>query len=233
MRRHFLKAEQLPILKIDLHVHTKYSDSTSSVEDILEAARQRGLDGVALTDHDKIGGWISVFKSSSDLLVIPGIEVTTKDGHLLLIGIKEAPPKRLDAVTVSDYARNRGGVVIVPHPKIPFISIREHVIELIRPDAIESINAQVPFEYLNRESGKLADRLGIPQSGGSDSHSSKTVGDAYTIVTADERSVEAVLEAIRIGRISPSGEIQSSLDKVRKVFWLGISILRKLFGQDD
>jgi len=215
----------LPTLKIDPHVHTRHSDSSSSVKDVLNAARQRGLDGIALTDHDNIGSWISAPQLDSDLLIIPGIEVTTKDGHLLLLGIKEMPPEDLDAVAASDYTRKRGGIVIVPHPKIPFISIGESIIERIRPDAIETYNAKVPFAYITRKSIKLAERLRIPQTGGSDAHSDKTVGDMYTVVEAEDRTVEAVLDAIKKGKIRPAGKTSSRLEKVKMLFLLGVSRL--------
>ncbi|MCJ7635208.1 PHP domain-containing protein [Candidatus Bathyarchaeota archaeon] len=205
----------MPFYKIDLHVHTEYSDSSSSIEDVLDAARKKGLDGVAITDHDNVYSGICASKLASDLLILPGVEVTTKDGHLLLFGIKNSPPKDLDAIVVSNYARREGGIIIVPHPNIPFISFREEIIEEIRPDAIETFNAKIPFSCIIDKNVKLAERLGLPQTGGSDAHTNTTIGDMYTVVEAEERTLDAVLDAIRKGRVRPAGKTSSWMEKAR------------------
>lgn len=216
----------MPSLKIDLHVHTSRSDSSSAIEEILGAARKRGLDGVAITDHGTARSWTSASRPTSDLLIIPGLEVTTKSGHLLVLGMKNPPPKGLDPVAVSEYAKRKGGVVIVPHPNIPFLSVGEDVIERIRPDVIETYNAKIPFERIIKKNVKLAERLGIPQTGGSDSHTHKTVGDMYTVVEVEDRSVEAVLDAIRRGEVRPAGKMSTWLEKADIVFRMVVSKLK-------
>lgn len=216
----------MPSVKIDLHVHTNHSDSSSAVEDILDAARRKGLDGIAITDHDTIQGWLSTSGLASDLLVIPGVEVNTKDGHLLVLGVSKPPPKNLDAMAVSNYARRERGVIIVPHPNVPFLSIREDVIKRIRPDAIETYNAKLPFERIRNKNIKLAERLGLPQTGGSDAHTHKTVGDMYTVVEAGERSVDAVLDAIRKGKVKPVGKTSTWQEKANIILWMAVSRLR-------
>lgn len=207
----------MPLLKIDLHVHTNHSDASSTVEDTLDAARRKGLDGIAITDHNTVQGWIHASKLASDLLVIPGVEVNTSDGHLLVLGVRNPPPKGLDATTVSDYARREGGVIVVPHLNVPFFSIREDVIKRIRPDAVETHNAKIPFEFIVNKNVRLADRLRLPQTGGSDAHTQATVGDMYTVVEVEERSVEAVLDAIRRGKTRPAGKTSTWLEKTKIV----------------
>lgn len=215
----------MPFYKIDIHVHTKHSDSSSAIEDILDTARKKGLDGIAIADHDTVQGWIRASKLAPDLLVIPGVEVTTKDGHLLLLGVKNPPPKDLDAAAVSDYARRANGIIIVPHPNVPFLSIREEIIREIRPNAIETYNAKIPFMRIIKKNVKLAERLGLPQTGGSDAHSSTTVGDMYTVVEAEEKSVNAILEAIRKGKVRPVGKSSTWLEKTDIVLEMIISSL--------
>ena len=193
-------------LKIDLHVHTNYSDSLSSVEEVLEAARRKKLDGVAITDHDTMMGVEEARDQAHGLLLIPGIEVGTVEGHLLILGVTKPPTKGLSAVEVAEYARTNGGVVIIAHPHVPFHSFNEEAIRRIRPDAIETYNAKTPFsKQMIRKNIDLAERLGLPQTGGSDSHMHQTVGDMYTLVTVASRRVEDVVEAIRRGRIRPAG----------------------------
>ncbi|MCW4020866.1 MAG: PHP domain-containing protein, partial [Candidatus Bathyarchaeota archaeon] len=75
--------------KIDLHVHTCYSgDCTTTLEEVISYARKRGLDGVAITDHDTISGAMRLLeRKDTDLLIIPGIEVSTDQGHVLGINV--------------------------------------------------------------------------------------------------------------------------------------------------
>ena len=77
-------------MKLDLHIHSKYSpDGRMEIEDIIKTAKARGLDGVAVTDHNSVKGGLSAleFCKGSDFLVIPGIEVSTTKGHVLGLGV--------------------------------------------------------------------------------------------------------------------------------------------------
>ena len=206
----------MPKLKIDLHVHTNHSDSTSSLEKVLEAAKKRNLDGIALTDHETVTASTYASELDSGMIVIPGVEVETVEGHILVLGIKNPPPKNLSVAETIDFARKEGGITIIPHPSIPFISISEKIIRQVKPDAIETHNAKAPFfRYFVEKNTKLADSLGLPKTGGSDAHSHKSVGDAYTIVDADSRGVADILEAIKRGRTQPVGEASNLLENMK------------------
>ena len=76
----------MPKLKIDLHVHTDHSDSVSSVDEVIDAARRRGLDGIALTDHETIT--TPTRELAADLIIIPGVEVETSEGHILVLALR-------------------------------------------------------------------------------------------------------------------------------------------------
>jgi len=75
-------------LKIDLHVHTSFSDGLGAPVDILGRADARGLDGLAITDHDTLEGFFRAKELDSDLLLIPGYEVETEAGHILVLGLE-------------------------------------------------------------------------------------------------------------------------------------------------
>jgi predicted metal-dependent phosphoesterase TrpH len=217
----------MTLLKIDLHVHTNRSDSSSSVEKILETARERGLDAIAITDHNTMTAYYYAIRIAPDLMIIPGLEVGTADGHLLILGIETRPPKRLrSAVEVTKYARKNNGVIIIPHPNMPLISVSEKVIRQIAPDAIETHNSNVPFfNYFTKKNTKLADKLGLPKTGGSDAHNHKSVGDAYTIVDTASKTVDSVLDAIKKGKTEPVGMSSSYKDLLKPSL---ILILQKL-----
>ena len=213
----------MPKLKIDLHVHTNFSDSLSSLEQVLKAATQRQLDGIALTDHATVTTSFSTAELDTNLILLPGVEVETLDGHLLVLGLPTPPPNHLSAADTLHFARDAGGLTIIPHPGIPFISIRETLIRQCRPDALETHNAKTPFfNYFVEKNTRLADRLGLPKTGGSDAHSHQSVGDAYTIIDADSRRIDDIFEAIRTGRTHPHGHASNLLENIKtttQVFW--------------
>ncbi len=208
----------MPRLKLDLHVHTNHSDSTSSVKKILETARERGLDGIAVTDHSTLNACNEASILALDLLIIPGVEVETDKGHMLILGVSNPPPQGTSIDKIVEYAKQEEGVIVIPHPSLPFISVKKEVIERIRPDAIETYNAKTPVSrYFMKKNIKLAKRLGIPQTGGSDAHSHNSVGDMYTVVDAESKTVNAVLDAIRKGRIRPKGKASSLRERAKMI----------------
>jgi hypothetical protein len=199
------------MLKIDLHVHTRYSDARSSVAEVLDTAKKKGLDGIAITDHHTMQGVRDAEAQIEDFIIIPGIEITTRDGHLLGIGLHgdtftSPTTHNQSAVYVSQMIREQGGLVIIPHPCTPFFSMKRSVIEQISPDAVEVYNAHSPcFARDARKSRELAKHLSIPMVAGSDSHTRQTVGDAYTLIDATA-DIEAILSAIRLGHTSIVGK---------------------------
>ena len=103
---------------VDFHVHTKYSfDSVTPPKLAIEMARRRGLDGIAVTDHDTIAGAIAACEANryDDFLVIPGIEVKSDRGDVIGLYVKEEIRSRAFA-DVIDEIKSQGGLVYIPHP---------------------------------------------------------------------------------------------------------------------
>jgi len=215
------------MLACDLHVHTSFSkDGESSVEEILAQAEAVGLDAIAITDHDTVDGAKRALACKTDVIVIPGIEISTKQGHLLALGITEVIPAGLDVLETIELARSKGALLILPHP---FHVWRHGVGRKKRPalaavDAIESFNSRYVIGSANRKAAKVAKRLGKPIVGGSDAHNARLVGFGRTYVES-ERSVDAILQAIREGNVVPGGRMtplrtytrQSIRNTVRKI----------------
>jgi predicted metal-dependent phosphoesterase TrpH len=189
------------MLRFDLHVHSDYSpDGHSTVEEILRAAQQKGLDGVAITDHDTTAGAVRALeirdKVAPGLLVIPGQEVTTKAGHLIVLGITMEIPKGLSAKDTIAMAHELGGTVVVPHPD----QRTRHGMRIPRgADAVEVYNSRYIFGYHNFMTARKVGKRKMPAVAGSDAHVASMVGQAVTEVMA-QRDVPAVLKAIREGR---------------------------------
>ncbi|MDY6964492.1 MAG: PHP domain-containing protein [Halobacteriota archaeon] len=196
------------LLRFDLHIHSCFSiDSHSSIEDIVKRAKEAGLDGIAITDHDSIEGVNAaeryVEENGVDLMIIPGIEVTTSKGHILVLGIREKIPRKLSLEETIEKASELGGLIIVPHPFHPF---RHGVGDVngLAVDAIEVFNSRYITGLSNKSAERYAKRLCYPVVAGSDAHVAEAVGFGVTKVDVD-RDVTSVLEGIREGRSTFEG----------------------------
>lgn len=191
-------------LKIDLHVHTNHSyDSVIKPEEVVFYAKKRGLDGIAITDHDKIECALKMTKKTG-FLIIPGIEVSSLGGHVLALNIQELIPKGLSVDETVDRIHSLGGIAVACHPTSFFKgSLGEHISSKF--DAVEVINASAfPFNYSVKHSQKIASSLKIAQVAGSDAHYGPEIGYAYTLVNAESK-VEEIVKSISRGLCQPFG----------------------------
>ncbi|WIV67084.1 PHP domain-containing protein [Natrialbaceae archaeon AArc-T1-2] len=200
------------MLSVELHVHSSLSyDGRDSVDLILQQARAVGLDAVAITDHDEIDASLAAVEHAPayGLVGIPGMEISSKAGHVLGLGIEETVPAGLPFGETIARVREQGGIAIVPHP---FQESRHGVLakisreELARADAIEVYNSRLLTGRSNRQAERYARSRNLPMTAGSDAHVSEMVGQAVTRVGADERDADAILEAIADGRTAVEGK---------------------------
>ena len=207
------------MLKIDLHVHTWYSDSTGSVKAVLEVARRKGLDGIAITDHDTLRGAYEALERRGRLIVIPGEEVKTAQGEILALGVKRLIPKNLSITEAIWRTHTQGGLVVIPHPTVPLLGrLREKNLKDLPIDGLEVFSAIAPLGgYFLKRNLELARRLRVSITAGSDSHFPETVGDAYTNVCSESPVLKDVLRAIKSGLTSLGGNRSRLVFKLRMV----------------
>ncbi len=190
---------------MDLHVHTCYShDATTTLREVVAYAKKRGLDGVAITDHDAVEGALKVVHKKSPLIV-PGVEVTTQCGHVLALNVTTPIPPRLSPFETIQRVHEVGGIAVAAHPTAVYKGgLRRQIVSSF--DAVEVINSTAfPFflsTYLGR---KLAVRLNLPQTAGSDAHHPSGIGLAYTLIEADP-DVDEIIRAIKRGATVPVGK---------------------------
>lgn len=193
-------------LRVDLHNHTHYSpDSILSPERLVREARRRGIDWVAVTDHNTIRGAAAV-QELGVVRVIVGEEVRSRDGEILGLFLTEQVPRDLPVLETIDLIKAQGGLVGVPHPLDHLRSALRHdlMIDLIgRIDFIEALNARIVFPSHNRRALELARKHGLAASAGSDAHSPWEVGRAY-VEMPDFDGPGEFLEALRRGRLAGS-----------------------------
>ncbi|OYR56302.1 PHP domain-containing protein [Halorubrum halodurans] len=200
------------MLSVELHSHSALShDGRDPVDLLLEQAAAVGLDALAVTDHDEIDASIEAAEKAADygLVGIVGMEVTSAAGHVLAFGIDELVPSGLPFDETLDRIREAGGIAVVPHPfQKTRHGVAAHVSDeqLASADAIEVYNSRLFTGRANRQAETFAVRRNLPMTAGSDAHISEMVGQAVTEVGADERSAEAILEAVADGRTSVVGK---------------------------
>ncbi|MBL7118942.1 PHP domain-containing protein [Candidatus Bathyarchaeota archaeon] len=195
-------------LKIDLHVHTTHSgDSLTTVAEAIEWAKRRNLDGIAITDHNSVDALREIAQAESDLIVLLGEEIDTKEGHLIALGIDEGIPSNLPYSETTQIIRQAGGLAVVPHPFDFFRSgLGPRVVRSFVPDALEVANSHSLFFNLTRDRGfRLAQELNVSCVGGSDSHTPETIGDSYTVVSCGKRCQNSILKSIKEGRTQVCG----------------------------
>lgn len=134
-------------LKIDIHVHTCYSnDSLITPKELVSYARKRGLDGVAITDHGRIDSALKIAKETN-FFVIPGIEIECSDGHVLGLNLQETIPQKLTNAETVERIHEAGGIAVACHP-VAFFKGKLKNYANSKFDAVEVINASAfPFNY--------------------------------------------------------------------------------------
>ena len=179
--------------KADLHIHTTFSfDGSSTVSAVLEwAANYTDLDVIAITDHDELDGALEARERAVEfgIEVVPGIEVSTADGHLLALFVERPVPPGRSLLETLLLVGEQGGLCVAAHPYARLahgLSGRVIRAALRDPDAaqvlvgIEACNTGLWYLRSNHHARKLVEDVGLAQLGSSDSHLFWTIGFGYS-----------------------------------------------------
>ncbi len=216
---------------IDLHTHSypNSDDSFMSVDELIEGSKSLGLDGICLTDHDVF--WtdeqIRDLSSKHDFLVIPGCEINTEAGHVLVFGLSQYQfgmhrPEFLQASV--DKAE---GVMIAAHPyRRRFLEepaerpgVREEMLERARGDdffqmcqGIEALNGR-GLAIQNEFSLDLSGMLNPNMTAGSDAHKVEQIGTVATEFKRPVSCLKDLIKELREGRYHPVDLRQKAVPK--------------------
>jgi predicted metal-dependent phosphoesterase TrpH len=180
-------------LRLDLHNHTTFSpDGLMSPAALLKAAKARGIGCIAVTDHNTVQGALEAEAlAEADLSlprVIPGVELSTKDGEIIGLYVSENIPCGLPLAEAAAHIRGRGGLIYLPHPFDFFrrgaISRGERLHAAELSDIIEVVNGRSLSRRAGKKAAELALRMDRPGGAGSDAHREAEVGLAYVVVDA-------------------------------------------------
>ena len=193
------------LITCDLHIHTNASaDGKCPVEKVIAKAKERGLDAISITDHDTTeGAKQALGLKDPGILIIPGIEVSTRQGHVLVLGTTRVFEPGKDAIETIREAKAEGCLTIIPHPYHRWRhAVGLHAPQALRQaDAIEVFNSRYYIGTANSRAAKFAKKYHIPMTAGSDAHTCQFVGYGINVIDAEERTVPSILDAIRKGRI--------------------------------
>lgn len=208
---------------IDTHIHeSKYSlDSHVSLAEIVVRAKKLGLDGICITDHDdnQIRQEARSLSQSLGYLIIPGCEVLTYEGDIVVFGVDDLPKEKLHAEQLLSYVNSKGGVGISAHPfRNNNRGLGEQIQHVQGLAGVEGFNGNTDLPS-NLQACRLAGQLGLPLFGASDAHHVHEVGKYATFFDWPIANEADFIEAIKAGVTRPAvflGDGFTLLDYVRK-----------------
>jgi predicted metal-dependent phosphoesterase TrpH len=221
-------------LKLDLHIHSFYSnDSYIKPSNLFDTLKKKDLDGFSITDHD-IFRKSSFFKKrakSHNLIYVPGIEVQTDFGDVLLLFLKEQIDlKNNNFFAIAEKAKDQNALVILAHPfdflRRTSFNISKLTIEEIEKfvDGIEVMNSRIIMKHSVIKARNFGEKNNLIMTGGSDAHTISEVGHGYTLAkNCEDRTTESIYNAMvskrscGLGKLSnPFVHLLTKLYKLRK-----------------
>ncbi len=196
--------------RVELHCHTRASfDSLARPEDIVQVCREKGIDRIAITDHNTMAG-VAAVQALAPELVIPAEEIKTEEGELIGWFMTEEIPRGLPLQETIRRLKAQGAVIGVPHPldslRMGSALGRESLMKIIdQVDALEALNARCLRQADNDGAREIAKAHGKLMTAGSDAHAAREIGTAIMFMPPfhDTESFRQSLAAARIeGRLS-------------------------------
>ena len=174
------------VIKVDMHVHTSYSnDSLIHAEDLLKICDRKGIDCVAVTDHNTVEGALKLHELAPSRIIV-GEEIRTGAGEITGLFLKEKVMPGMSPMDTIEGIREQGGLVYVPHPfdGMRGSALQKGTLDEIweEVDIVEVFNSRSAFPLGNWRAAKSAANRSIAPGAGSDAHAGYELGMAYVIV---------------------------------------------------
>lgn len=194
-------------LKLDLHVHSVYSDDSSvTLEDIIQFSKKKDLDGVAVCDHDSLKGYekLKPKAQENNLIVIPAMEIKTNIGEVIGLFIeREIDTSNNEFFNILNQIKQQNGLVVIPHP-YDFLRSNHLKMEVLTEDiiakyidGIEVINSRILFSKCIKKARKFKNDHNLFETGGSDAHHKKEIGNGYTLIqNIEDKSLQTIKQKL-------------------------------------
>lgn len=214
----------------DLHLHSTHSpDGEMSPGDLVRSAVARGLSGIALTDHNTTRGVKEAREVAAGIpgfLVVPGIEVSSREGHVIGLGMDAPVASGLEVADTVERIRAAGGLPVASHPYRRFTGIGEDNVRAARFEALEVLNGRSPSRK-NLRACRLAVELRLGLSAGSDGHKVSEVGRCYVLTDVDPGGADGLLELIRRRRVRTWGRSAGIIEVARTLTKISTELVRR------
>ncbi len=200
-------------MKADLHIHSCLSDDgESTMQQILDAAKEVGLGCIAVSDHNEWDAY-GELKDNGEIIVIPAEEVSSSEGHILAYGISSKIESGLSIIETINAIHAAGGIAIAAHPYrwVTGIGAKNVTDDF---DGVEAFNAR-SMAGANFKCTRLAKKFGKIITAGSDAHSPGHIGEAYVEFSDDCRTWQDVLEVLKKGEVTVGGRSRSLIGTLR------------------
>jgi predicted metal-dependent phosphoesterase TrpH len=164
----------------------------------------------AITDHDSVRACkttMSLAADYPDILIIPGVEITTTAGDMLILGTEELPPKPWNPQDIADYAKTIDAISIIAHPYRLYGM--GDVAKTLNVDAIEVLNGGSSAKA-NQQAKQMAQEINLPGTAGSDAHQISELFSVYNQIQA-ELNIDSILHAIKKGLTTPKHDTKTTL----------------------
>lgn len=192
---------------IDLHNHTRHLslDSGLDLNALLPKAKERGLDGVCLTEHNAVWQNKERLKEAGErhgIAVFRGMEVNTQYGHVLVYGLEAFRNSMFSFEELCKAVESEGGVLVLAHPQWRSMG-RPPGPEIIEKyfHGIEVLNGEISSDASSYVES-MAERYGKFGTGGSDSHSLEAIARCATVFENTVTTDEEMVAEMRAGRVS-------------------------------
>ncbi len=173
--------------RVELHCHTRASfDSLTTPQAIVRACRARGIDRIAITDHNTMAG-VAAVQALAPELVIPGEEIKTEEGEVMGWFMSEEIPRGLPLQETIARLKAQGAVIGVPHPlddlRMGSALGLDSLMKIIEQvDALETLNARCFRQKDNDNVREIAKRYDKLVTAGSDAHAPPEIGRAIMLM---------------------------------------------------
>jgi len=207
-------------IKLDLHIHSIYSDDSSiRLDDLIKYASKKNLDGFAVCDHDSLEAYerLKPKAEQNELIAIPGMEINTNIGEVIGLFIEdEIDTHNNDFFTIVNLIKEENGLVVIPHP-FDFLRRNHLKMSLMTEDLVEDyidgievLNSRILFSNCIKKAREFKQNHNLFETGGSDAHHKNEIGNGYTLIKdMEEVSLQAIKQNLIAQKSKSMGEISS------------------------